>query len=126
MTRTATATPISAPPNDNFGAATGVGALPANFTATTAAATLESGEPAPGCGSGFGKSLWYTFTPGATTQVTVSTAGSNFDTILGVWTGNALGALTAVTCNDDFTGTQSQVAFTATARDYLPHSGWRV
>jgi hypothetical protein len=71
--------------------------------------------PGPGCGSGFGRSVWYSFTPGATTQVTVSTVGSNFDTIVGVWTGGTLGTLTQVTCNDDFSGTASQVAFTATA-----------
>jgi hypothetical protein len=112
---TPTATPPGAPANDNFAAGTAVGALPANFTASTTSATLETGEPAPGCGSGFGKSVWYVFTPAATTQVTVSTAGSNFDTILGVWTGGSLGGLTAVTCNDDFTGTTSQVSFSATA-----------
>jgi hypothetical protein len=111
----ATATVAPAPPNNNFAAATAVGALPANFTANTTNATLETGEQVPGCGSGFGKSVWYVFSPAATMQVTVSTAGSNFDTILGVWTGGALGGLTAVACNDDFTGTTSQVTFIATA-----------
>lgn len=111
-----TATPLPRPANDNFASATAVGALPANFSVDTSSATLETGEPLPGCGSGFGKSVWYAFTPGATTQVTVSTAGSNFDTILGVWTGGSLGGLTAVTCNDDSGGTlQASATFTAAA-----------
>jgi hypothetical protein len=115
-----TATPVPGLANDNF-PGTSVASLPANFNLNTATATLQAGEQVPtgaGCGSGFGKSVWYSFTPAATMQVTVSTAGSNFDTIVGVWTGGALGALTQVACNDDIspgTNLQSTATFNATA-----------
>jgi hypothetical protein len=112
------ATVPGAPGNDNFPGTT-VGSLPANFNVNTANATLQAGEqpPGPGCGSGFGKSVWYSFTPAASGQVTVSTVGSSFDTILGIWTGGAIGSLTQVICNDDSSTTilQSSVAFNATA-----------
>ena len=48
--------------------------------------------------------------------MTVDTAGSSFDTLLGVYTGTAVGALTTVASNDDANGTtQSQVSFAAVA-----------
>ena len=48
----------------------------------------------------------------------VETCGSDFDTLLGVYTGTPVGSLTAVASNDDACGsglTQSRVVFTATA-----------
>jgi len=47
--------------------------------------------------------------------VTLSTFGSSFDTLLGVYTGNAVNSLMQVAANDDFGGSSySQVTFTAT------------
>jgi len=49
--------------------------------------------------------------------VTLSTVGSDFDTILAVYTGTALNALTVVAENDDLEPNvtlQSRVTFTAT------------
>ena len=110
------------PPNDNFAAAVVVPTLPSQFTAITNSATLEPGEPnAPICAGTtlpIGNTVWYSFTPGATTPVTVDTFGSNFDTLLAVYTTSALPLpLTPdVACNDDAGGTvQSQVSFLATA-----------
>jgi hypothetical protein len=102
--------------NDNFSAATVVSVLPAHYTLDTSGATTESGEPLT-CGSAsMGKTVWYRFTPAAPTTVAVSTAGSGFDTMVAVYTGGALGALTQVACNDDFGGTlQSRVTFAAAA-----------
>src|SRR5262249_7167080 len=47
-----------------------------------------------------------------------STRGSNFDTLLAVYTGSNVGALTAVTSNDNDPsgGTQSRVSFAAGSR----------
>jgi hypothetical protein len=104
------------PPNDNFAAATAVTTLPTNFNLDSTAATSETGEPSPSCAT-ISHTVWYNLTLGATTQVTISTKGSRVDTVLGVYTGNALNGLTQVTCNDDINGAanrQSQVTFTAT------------
>src|SRR5579884_2240991 len=107
--------PAAPPSNDSFSAATVVTALPTTFSASTAGATMESGEPSPACGS-IGATLWYAYTPSATTRVTVDTSGSGFDTVVGVYTGNAVNALAPVACDDDVGGSlQASVTFTATA-----------
>jgi hypothetical protein len=46
--------------------------------------------------------------------VTVDTCGSGFDTVLAVYTGGAVGALTPVGSNDDTCAVESSVTFTAT------------
>ena len=71
------------------------------YTANTASAT-SVGDVAPSCGSGFGKGVWYKFTPTIAGPVSVSTCESDYDTILQVFTGPC-GALLTVggACNDD-------------------------
>jgi hypothetical protein len=110
------------PPNDNFAAAAIVPTLPSQFAAVTNSATLEPGEgnvvQCAGTALPIGNTVWYSFTPGATTPVTVDTFGSNFDTLLAVYTTSALPLpfTPDVACNDDAGGTaQSQVSFVATA-----------
>ena len=48
-----------------------------------------------------GKSVWWTFVAPATANIVVSTCGSAFDTVLAVYTGGAVNALTPVVANDD-------------------------
>jgi hypothetical protein len=60
---------------------------------------MEPGEPeADGVG---GASIWYRWTPTANGSATVTMAGSDFDTVLGVYTGSTVGGLTLVADNDD-------------------------
>ena len=76
----------------------------------------EGGRRANHAGNAGGHSFWWTWTAPATRQVTVSLAGSSFDTLLGVYLGTAVSALTQVAANDDTNGElQSQVTFSATA-----------
>ena len=74
----------------------------------------ESGEPNHAGNSG-GASLWWTWTAPATGPVTFDTRGSDFDTLLAIYTGARLNRLTAVASNDDVSsgGRQSEVSFTA-------------
>lgn len=58
--------------------------------------------------------VWYSFTPSETTDIQVNTFGSDYDTVLGVWTGPR-GSLTKIVTNDDSGGTQSKVQLTAAA-----------
>ncbi len=74
----------------------------------TTAATEEANEPnvAPltiaGCGVNVGRTAWFNFTPTSTGNYTISLAGSNFDTVLAVYTGATFATpLTKVACNDD-------------------------
>ena len=63
-------------------------------TATTIGATHETGELSPGYNGQH--SVWFAFTPTTTGTVTVSTAGSGFDTMLGFYV-NSNGLLSGAT-----------------------------
>ena len=85
------------------------------MTGTNAGATKEAGEPNHAGNSG-GASVWYQWQAPSTGFVTFSTAGSNFDTLLGGYTGGSVGALTPVASNDDVGGFDltSRVTFNVT------------
>lgn len=97
--------PPAVPANDDFAQAKVVTGATFNDEITdTYFATFETGEPTPNsCATSLGKSVWYRVTPGEDTRITVSTTGTDFDTVLGVYVGNSLGALTSVACNNDVT-----------------------
>jgi hypothetical protein len=102
------------PANDNFANSTVVPG--GTVTGTNLAATQESGE---GAGtSGAINTVWWSWTAPTTGEVTVNTHGSDFDTILAVHTGSAMGGLTMIAVNDDSSfpsTTTSQVTFQAYA-----------
>ncbi len=85
--------------NDSFAGATALSAVTGTVTVPSTRATKEAGEPAHAGNTG-GKSLWWRWSPGAGTAV-IATRGSSFDTLLGVYSGSALGSLTTVASNDD-------------------------
>jgi hypothetical protein len=62
-------------------------------------------DPALSCGSSLlptqTRSVWYRLTPSEAGRFSVSTEGSNFDTVLAVLTSGASGGLTEIACNDD-------------------------
>jgi hypothetical protein len=90
----------AAPPNNSFASAAVLTGLAAGSTGKSHLGTKESGEPNH-AGNAGGKSVWYRWTANATGPVTVSTEGSDFNTLLGVYTGTAVNGLTAVASNDD-------------------------
>ncbi len=107
-------TASAAPPlNDNLAAATPV-ALPSELPGTVAESTREAGEPGHAGVQRMG-GVWYSFTPAETASVIARTCTAQFDTVLAVYTGSDVGALTRVTDNDDSCGVGSIVTFTATA-----------
>lgn len=80
-------------------------------------ATREDGEPYH-AGIIGGASIWWTWQAPTNGTATISTAGSGFDTILGVYTGSSVSALTTIAGDDDDPDTgalTSKVSFTATA-----------
>jgi hypothetical protein len=91
-------------------------ALRAPSTGSNVGATKQSGEPNH-AGNAGGASVWYAWTAPATGSVTITTAGSSFDTLLGVYTGSAVDALTQVAANDDVSTSTftSSVTFNATS-----------
>ena len=78
--------------------------------------TPEFGEPFHGPDDTTVNSVWWSWTAPASGLYTMSTAGSNYDTLLAVYTGTAFGGLTLVIRNDDKDGfdTTSFVSFQAT------------
>ena len=103
------------PLNDNFASRVALTGTTSNAIGSNYSATTETGEPDFGIGAAY-NSVWWKWTPSVTANVTIDTAGSNFDTFLGVATGSAVNGLTPVASNDDTNGTfQSSVTFTAVA-----------
>ena len=114
---TPTPTTVSGVSNDACTNAVVISAAPYSSSMVTTSATIDAADPAVGCGNGSrGKSVWYRFTAPSTGTLTANTFGSSYDTILAAYSGSC-GALTAApgACNDDSSGVQSRVSFTANA-----------
>jgi hypothetical protein len=115
LTQQVNSSTTSAPANDLFGNRTVLTGSSVTAGGTNARATKEAGEPRH-AGNAGGKSVWWTWTAPAAGTVTLDAFGSNFDTLLGVYTGTSVSALTAVASNDDAGGgTASKVTFSAVA-----------
>lgn len=102
------------PGNDSFGSRTTVASVPFTDSQNTVDATTEPGEPKPPCGP-IGKTVWYQFTPVADIVLRADTLGSDYDTVLGVWTGPDLVSLAPVACSDDVISPQSIAVFSGEA-----------
>ena len=101
-------------PGDSFAAPLGITALPYSRTGVkNTAATTEAGERSPSCGQ-VGKTIWWRYRPASNVSVTATTAGSGFDTVLGIWRGTSLASLVEVGCDDDAGGSGSTSATTVT------------
>jgi PASTA domain len=100
-----------APPNDDFTAAAPLAGDTGGVTGTTLGASSETGEPThAGVGS---NSAWYTWTAPSSGWATFLTCGSPFDTVLAVYTGSDVAALSTVAGNDDACDVGSRVSFEA-------------
>ncbi len=104
------------PANDEFLNALGITNLPFSHFEFNYCADKQSGEPSHAGNSG-GPSVWFHWTPVSNETITVTTKRSDFDTLLAVYTGNAVNALTLVANNDDASNVnkQSSVTFAANA-----------
>ena len=88
----------AAPANDNFAKATVISGTSGTVRGSNVGATFESGEPCddPYTTSDGGVSVWYKWTSPVTGYADFSTEGSNFYTLLGVYTGGSVSTLTTV------------------------------
>jgi thiol-disulfide isomerase/thioredoxin len=111
---------LTAPLNDNYGSAAFISNAPIALTASNYLATVEAGELRPTTNGG--SSLWWLWEAPVSGHFIVSTAGSDFDTILSVYKSGTL-----VTWNDDATGHASVVRFNARAgaRYHISVQGYR-
>jgi hypothetical protein len=112
----APATAPAAPPNDNFADAQVLEGFPVTVTGTNREGTGEEGEPEHGPFRV--RSVWYRWTSPVDAPVIVDTCPSDIDTVVAVYTGDSVNALTGVAANDDACGSdglQSRARFTAVA-----------
>ncbi len=107
--------------NNNFANRFPLG-TPASVTANNTGATTETGEPNFQFGGGgpfiqWGATLWWKWTAPFNGSVTIDTFGSGINTVLSVYTGTAVNALTVIARNDDAPGrvAVSLVTFNAVA-----------
>ncbi|MBI5771885.1 MAG: immunoglobulin domain-containing protein, partial [Verrucomicrobia bacterium] len=104
------------PTNDNFANAW---VLPPNLgtaLGSNAGATGETGEPSHWNASGTASSVWYRWTPAVSGTAQIDTIGSGFDTVLAVYTGSSVTALTKIGEDDQGGGLNtSKLVFNVTA-----------
>ncbi len=91
---------VRPPVNDAFANRLAIDGAVATVTGSSAGATKEPGEP-DHAGNAGGASVWWTWTAPSNGTYTVTTRGSSFDTLLGIYTGSSVASLTAVAANDD-------------------------
>jgi hypothetical protein len=96
--------PTTPPANDNFASAQTITGCSGSVNGTNVGATRESGEPnhSPD-NSGGSRSIWYRWQAPASSTVTFTTAGSGFDTVMGVYSGSSVGSLSSLGKSDDIT-----------------------
>ena len=111
---------LTTPANDEIQTAVSIIKIPAIFQANTTGATYNVTDPnLTVCNRVAGNaSIWYKFTPAVLTTLNLDTFGSNYDTMIGVYSGTP-GNLTEVICNDDYGGTpQSAISKRLAAGTY--------
>ena len=85
---------------DNFANAIQLTGASGQVTDNNFGATKEAGEPDHAGNTG-GASVWWKWTAPSNMFVSFDTHNSNFDTLLGVYTGSGVNSLTLVASNDD-------------------------
>jgi hypothetical protein len=116
--------------NDNCVSPKAISSLPFNDSLDTRDAGSSSTDPVTCTGDPNTHSVWYSITPSVNTVYAVDTVGSDYDTVLSVFTGNC-GSLTQIACNNDFGSTISDrkssiLTFSANAgTTYLIQAGGR-
>jgi hypothetical protein len=93
-----TVTTATAPANDDFAYAQVLTGTADFAWADTTLATKETGEPNHGGNAG-GASVWYRWTAPVSGLFSLDTTGSAFNTLLAVYTGNAVSHLSVVASN---------------------------
>lgn len=110
------------PLNDNFSQAIDLATVPDSKNLLSCNATPDDRDPEiTECNMDAGiATVWYKYTSGSTSAISLDTNNSDYDTFIAIWTGTQTdydnNTLTSVVCNNDQVGTeQSEVGFQTTA-----------
>ncbi len=98
----------SPPPNDDIADAIVISSLPFSDSQDTSGATIGPDEEWAECDGGMQGTVWYSYTPPADGAIAIDTYGSDYDTVLSVWTGEPDSLMEGI-CNDDTDTDQSAV-----------------
>lgn len=108
--------------NNNFGGAIQFSTANVSVPGSNVGASTQPGEPTVqfmnGANTQFGKTVWWRINYATSGVKALNTLGSDFDTILCVYTGTAVNALSVVACNDFYISgdfNPARVTFNATA-----------
>ena len=103
---------VHAQTNDAFSSRIRLSGASGQTDGNNVGASKETGEP-DHAGNRGGASVWWAWTAPAAGEVTFDTEGSDFDTLLAVYSGNSVNRLVEVGSNDDIGGgmRQSEVRF---------------
>ena len=118
------ACPPPAPASDNFASAAAIPSAPTTVLGSNVGATAEAGEPVHD-GRGGRLAVWWRFVAPLSGHIIVDTFGSDFNTVLAVYTGSSVGNTTHVASDDDTfdsqrgSSLQSKVSFFASAGTVL-------
>lgn len=104
---------LSPPPNDSLANATTLTLEPHTVRQNTTLATYDPTTD-DGLACTYGASVWYKMRPAVDRKVRLSTVGSSYDTVLGVYAGPR-SSLANIACNDDAVVFQSAVQVDLTA-----------
>jgi hypothetical protein len=120
----------TSPANDNFASAEQLSGIRVSVARSNAEATKETGEPDHANNAG-GKSVWFKWTAPFSRMMTVSTnrSAGNLDTLLHIYTGTSVDALTSRAYNHNINGAlnrKSAVRFAANAGTtyFIAIDGW--
>jgi hypothetical protein len=91
---------LADPPNDVFADRYPIVGTSASVTSQNTNASAAPGEQSASCCAA-SRTVWWSWTATFTGPALFSTAGSSFDSTLGVWTGSTFGALTERGSDDD-------------------------
>ena len=87
--------------NDSPSTAAGVASLPYNVSQNTGGASSSSSDPVHSCtAKADSRTVWFRYAVTFNGTVRIDTFGSNYDTVLAVYSGTALAA-SELACNDD-------------------------
>lgn len=88
------------PLNDNFANAQGISGNQGSVSGINVGATKEAGEPNH-AGNAGGMSVWFRWVAPNSGTADFNTENSDFDTVLGIYTGSSVSTLTQVASGDD-------------------------
>lgn len=115
------------PDNDDFANAVTLVGAAGQATGSNVRATTQAGEPLPKKYTLGTNTVWWTWTAPSAGTASFSTAGTGFDTVMGVYVGDVLSSLGVIKEDDDGGASRTSVCTfdcVAGKRYYIAVAGW--